>query len=69
MMAAVDRDVLAGEVVAAIGLQGQYIYIDPSSRTVVVKLSHFPPANDPGDDESHEESAAFFPAVSAWKPN
>src|SRR5690606_37982450 len=28
---------------AAIGLQGQYIYVDPATRTVVVKLSYFPP--------------------------
>ena len=48
-----------------IGLQGQYIYVDPASRTVVVKLSHFPP----GDNSAVEEEAlSFFRAVSAWKP-
>jgi CubicO group peptidase (beta-lactamase class C family) len=49
---------------AAIGLQGQYIYIDPASRTVIVKFSYFPP----GDENSEEESLAFFAAASAWRP-
>lgn len=31
---------------AAIGLAGQYIYVHPASRTVVVKLSHYPPGAD-----------------------
>jgi CubicO group peptidase (beta-lactamase class C family) len=48
----------------AIGLQGQFIYIDPDTRTVVVKLSHFPP----GDTTAAEETAAFFAAASAWNP-
>ncbi|HTV78610.1 MAG TPA: serine hydrolase [Steroidobacteraceae bacterium] len=50
---------------AAIGLQGQYIYIDPSTRTVVVKLSYFPPGDDSAFDE---ETLAFMRAVSAWNP-
>jgi len=29
---------------AAIGLAGQFIYVHPQSRTVIVKLSYFPPA-------------------------
>lgn len=29
---------------SAIGLAGQYIYVHPQSRTVIVKLSHYPPA-------------------------
>jgi CubicO group peptidase (beta-lactamase class C family) len=48
----------------ASGLQGQYIYIDPTSQTVVVKLSYFPP----GDMAPHEETEAFLAAVSAWSP-
>jgi CubicO group peptidase (beta-lactamase class C family) len=48
----------------AMGLQGQYIYIDPASRTVIVKLSYFPP----GDREPEEETAAFLAAASAWTP-
>jgi CubicO group peptidase (beta-lactamase class C family) len=49
---------------AAIGLQGQYIYIDPTTRTVVVKLSYFPP----GERGADEETSAFLSAASAWSP-
>jgi hypothetical protein len=49
----------------AIGLQGQYIHIDPATATVIVQLSYLPP----GDDRSAtEESMAFFSAASAWNP-
>ncbi|MDF8331993.1 serine hydrolase domain-containing protein [Novosphingobium cyanobacteriorum] len=49
---------------SAIGLQGQYVYIDPASKTVVVKLSYFPPQ----DDVVSQETLAFLAAASAWKP-
>ena len=49
----------------ALGLQGQFIYIDPTTRTVIVKLSYFPPE----DVTSREEVAAFFAAASAWQPH
>jgi CubicO group peptidase (beta-lactamase class C family) len=50
----------------AIGLQGQYIYIDPATRTVIVQLSYLPP----GDDfAATQESMAFFAAASAWNPH
>jgi CubicO group peptidase (beta-lactamase class C family) len=52
------------EAYAAIGLQGQYIYIDPSTRSVVVKLSYFPPG-DTGMLEA--ETFAFMQAASAWR--
>jgi CubicO group peptidase (beta-lactamase class C family) len=48
----------------ALGLQGQFIYIDPDTRTVTVKLSHFPP----GDQTASRESLAFLRAASAWQP-
>lgn len=48
----------------ALGLQGQYIFVDPRSKTVVVKLSYFPPA----DHKAQAETAAFLAAVSAWSP-
>ncbi len=48
----------------AIGLQGQYVCIDPTTRTVIVKLSYFPPA----DAAAAPEAAAFFEAASAWTP-
>lgn len=49
---------------SAIGLQGQYIFIDPATRTVVVKLSYFPPQ----DEAIFEEANAFLRAASAWQP-
>ncbi len=48
----------------ALGLQGQYVYIDPDTRTVVVKLSYFPPL----DQTAGQESLAFLRAASAWRP-
>lgn len=47
----------------AIGLQGQYIYVNPDARTVIVKLSYFPP----GDEAADAETAAFFSAASRWQ--
>lgn len=53
------------EAFAAIGLQGQYIYIDPATRTVVVKLSYFPPGDNSALDA---ETMAFMAAAAAWRP-
>lgn len=50
---------------SAIGLQGQYVFVDPATRTVVVKLSYFPPTPD---DDATAETAAFLAATSAWTP-
>jgi hypothetical protein len=49
---------------AAIGLQGQYIYIDPATRTVIVKLSYFPPGDNTALDA---ETLAFMAAASLWR--
>ena len=48
----------------AIGLQGQYIFVDPAADTVVIKLSYYPP----GDMKAENETIAFFRAVSKWRP-
>jgi CubicO group peptidase (beta-lactamase class C family) len=53
------------EAFAAIGLQGQYIFIDPATKTVVVKLSYFPPGDNSQQDG---ETEAFLRAVSTWTP-
>lgn len=45
------------------GLQGQEIYVDPATDTVVVKLSYFPP----GNKEAFTEAVAFFQAASRWQ--
>lgn len=49
---------------AAMGLQGQYVYVDPATRTVIVKVSYFPP----GDGSAENETPAFFAAASRWQP-
>lgn len=49
---------------SAIGLQGQYVYVDPATRTVVVKLSYYPPA----EGSVGQETMAFLAAASAWSP-
>ena len=45
------------------GLQGQAIYIDPGTDTVIVKLSYFPP----GNHDAFMESMAFLRAASRWQ--
>ncbi len=49
---------------SALGLQGQYVFVDPASRTVVVKLSYFPPA----EERASGETAAFLEAAAKWSP-
>jgi CubicO group peptidase (beta-lactamase class C family) len=49
----------------ALGLLGQYIFVDPATDTVIVKLSHHPPGND---SAVTVEEQIFLKAVSAWKP-
>lgn len=49
---------------AANGVGGQYIYVDPATRTVIVKLSYVPN----GVPQAGSEANAFFKAASAWKP-
>ncbi|HWT20819.1 MAG TPA: serine hydrolase [Variovorax sp.] len=50
----------------ALGLQGQFTYVDPATRTVVVKLSYMPPGGPP---QPYDETRAFLRAASAWKPS
>jgi hypothetical protein len=48
---------------AALGLQGQFIYVALKTQTVIVKLSYFPPA----EMQATGETIAFFEAASSWK--
>lgn len=50
----------------AIGLQGQFIYVDPATDTVVVKMSYFPPGEKSAEKEM--ETLSFLRSVSKWKP-
>ncbi|MEL1251506.1 serine hydrolase domain-containing protein [Aurantiacibacter gilvus] len=43
---------------AAVGLAGQFIYVHPASRTVIVKLSHFPPGA-----ELEDQVADYFARI------
>jgi len=45
---------------AAVGLAGQFIYVHPESRTVIVKLSHYPPAEP---ETVLPETLAYFKAI------
>jgi len=45
---------------AAVGLAGQFIYVHPSTRTVIVKLSHYPV---PEPAQVSTEALAYFKAV------
>ncbi|PYB69699.1 serine hydrolase domain-containing protein [Rhizobium wuzhouense] len=47
----------------AIGIHGQWLYVDPSTETVIVKLSSQP---NPLDDELKHDNFAFFRALCAW---
>jgi CubicO group peptidase (beta-lactamase class C family) len=50
---------------AAVGLQGQFIYVHPASKTVIVKLSFFPPGPQ---NEAEQMSVEYFKTVSRWSP-
>lgn len=52
-----------GAAYQANGVAGQYIFVDPATRTVIVKLSYTPT----DARQAHAETAAFFRAASAWK--
>jgi len=44
----------------ALGLQGQFIYVHPATRTVIVKLSYFPPEGSDLGNRALEETLAYF---------
>jgi CubicO group peptidase (beta-lactamase class C family) len=60
--------VLGSEAFMALGGGGQFIYVDPSTETVIVKLSHVPVGPD-GDRDATARALAFFEAASRWTPN
>jgi CubicO group peptidase (beta-lactamase class C family) len=47
---------------SAVGLAGQFIYVHPASRTVIVKLSYYPPVEP---DYVMPETLAMFHAIAA----
>lgn len=51
----------------ALGLQGQFIYVHPATRTVIVKLSFFPEEGSPKGDTALEDTLAYFRTLTEWK--
>ncbi len=51
-----------------LGGEGQFVYVDPSSETVIVKLSHIP-VGTPEGTRATDETFAFMRAVSEWDPD
>jgi hypothetical protein len=50
----------------ALGGEGQFLFVDPETQTVIVKLSHAPVG--PGGQRVTEEAFAFLKAASKWRP-
>jgi hypothetical protein len=57
--------VLNSRAYIALGGEDQFIYVDPASKTVVVKMSHGPVGPDAGAQE--QETLSFLDAASRWK--
>lgn len=49
-----------------LGGEGQLVYVDPPSRTVILKLSHVPVG--PDGEAATAETFAFLAAAAAWSP-
>src|SRR5690606_17553510 len=54
------------EAYTMLGGEGQFVYVDPPSETVIVKLSHIPVG--PDGARATDETFAFLEAASAWEP-
>jgi CubicO group peptidase (beta-lactamase class C family) len=49
-----------------LGGEGQFVYVDPEHRTVIIKLSHIPVGAE--GTKATAETWAFLKAASAWRP-
>ncbi len=56
---------MPGGAYSMVGGEGQFVYVDPASRTVVIKLSHIP-VGETGT-KATAETYAFLKAASDWK--
>lgn len=50
----------------ALGLQGQFIYVHPATRTVIVKLSFFPEMGSAKGNDALEDTLAYFRTLTQW---
>lgn len=57
--------VLNSRAYVALGGEDQFIYVDPASKTVVVKMSHGPVG--PDAEAQEQETLSFLDAASRWK--
>ena len=57
--------VLNSRAYIALGGEDQFIYVDPASKTVVVKMSHGPVG--PDAEAQEQETLSFLDAASRWK--
>ncbi|HXX43881.1 MAG TPA: serine hydrolase [Candidatus Acidoferrales bacterium] len=58
--------ILNSQAFTALGGEGQFIYVDPATNTVVIKLSHGPVG--PAAQATEQETLSFLAAVSRWQP-
>jgi len=56
--------VLGSRAYTALGGEGQFIYVDPATKTVIVKMSHGPVG--PAAAAQEQEALSFFAAASRW---
>jgi len=59
--------ILSSQAFIALGGEGQFIYVDPASKTAVVKMSHGPVG--PAAEANEQETLSFLGAVSRWEPS
>lgn len=56
--------ILNSRAFTALGGEGQFIYVDPATQTVIVKMSHGPVG--PAAVAKEQEALSFFAAASSW---
>lgn len=59
-------DMTTSKAFLALGGEGQFIYVDPETRTVIVKMSHAPTGADGAAVQ--REAFAFLRAAAKWNP-
>jgi CubicO group peptidase (beta-lactamase class C family) len=59
--------ILNSQAYIALGGEGQFIYVDPASKTVAVKMSHGPVG--PAVQANEQETLTFLEAASRWEPS
>jgi CubicO group peptidase (beta-lactamase class C family) len=57
--------VLNSRAFTALGGEGQFLYVDPDTKTVIVKMSHGPVG--PAAKAPEQEALSFFAAASRWR--